>query len=95
MNSLKMCLLSPKTAMNLILAQISYTALLAYLCLLPWKTGGKKSRSADTGDISRAVSACKFVRAKHIGSSRVTLTGALRVVKLRLFPFQLIVILHN
>lgn len=59
MNSLKRHLLSPKTARDLILAQISYAALLAYLNFNLGKLtfGGKKSRSAVTGDFSRAVSA--------------------------------------
>lgn len=68
MNGLKKHLLSARTVMDLILAQISYAALLAYLSFNLGKlaSGGKKSRSAVTRDFSRAVSAREFIIAKLV-----------------------------
>lgn len=60
--------LSLKTALNSPLAQMSCAALIAYLSLNLGTTGlrRQKSQSAVTGGFSRAGSACKLIRAKHL-----------------------------
>lgn len=103
MNSLERHLLSPETAVDSILAQISYVALLAYLNFNLGKLafGGKKLRSTVIEDcLCLSVYYGKvYVVWVFLGCFffliRVLSTGALRVTGLRLFPLQLMVILYN